>query len=525
MRPSRKGSVPQLMNLLLAVTLLVGFGPAARAEETAAGAEPAAPWVNATGAIVVDFETGEAYYEKDADVARPAASMSKVMSLYLVFEEIAAGNLSLDSYIPASQYAAGISNNPTYSGLERLRAGYLYQVDALIRLIVTESCNGSVIVLAEHIGGGDEGTFVQRMNDKAAQWGIDAHFADACGFEDEGNAVTPRAMAYIARRIIADYPEILKYTSLPSTIFQGKTFYSTNTLLRNGTCDGIDGLKTGTTDGAGYCFTGTAQRAGRRIISVVMNTTGYSARMAESKALLDYGFACRARREEQWARAIQSMEVDLAAQAPLWSRTETGLSARVTCPGEEIFATLRWEAEGAPLGEEETRWLKDGEEVTVPYTVPAGEDPVKAALILTLPDGTETRREAELPRPGEDMSFVGRLGVRQVEMYPETTLTVPFQVRLDQPVRGSVAAGWYLDGEPIPDYQNSAFQVGPDLRSSGYTLKGEQLAPGRHTLEFRCNTEGLPGVEQARFAAEVLVLDGESPAAVSDELPAEVPAA
>lgn len=499
MRQRRKRGLGRLLSLLLTGVLLAGVVPGAQA----------APSINGTGAIVVDFETDEVYYEKNADVARPIASMTKVMSLYLVFEEIAAGNLSLESYIPASQYAAGISNNPIFSGLERLRAGYLYQVDTLIRLIATESCNGSVIVLAEYIGGGDESVFVQRMNDKAAQWGINAHFADACGFTDNGNAVTPRAMAYIAKRIITDYPQILEYTSLTSTVFQGKTFNSTNTLLINGTCEGIDGLKTGTTSGAGYCFTGTAQRSGRRIISVVMNTTSYSARMSESRTLLDYGFACRTEREAQWAEAAQALEIEITANGPLWSQTEAELAAQVTCPEEGLFGALHWEVDGAPLeGSETTHWLKNGEELTCPFTVPAGTDPVTAALVLTLPDGTEVRREAELSRSEEDLDFEGRLGFRRAEIYPETTLVVPFQIRLAQPVSGVISAGWYLDGAPIPGYQNSAFRVSPESRTSAYTLKGELLTPGWHTLEFRCNTEGLPGIRQTGFSMEVLVLAG-----------------
>lgn len=271
--------------LLLVCALLAGSLPTAQAADV--------PAIQGAGAIVVDFDTGAVYCEKDADVARPVASMTKLMSLYLVFEEIAAGNLSPDSYLTASQYAADISNDPVYSGHEGLEPGGKYRVDDLLRLITTASCNGSVIVLAEHIGGGSEEVFVERMNDKATQWGIEARFADCCGFVSEGNAVTPRAMATIARRIITDFPQILDYTSLVSTEFQGKTFSTTNTLMREGTVEGIDGLKSGTTKAAGYCFTGTAQRHGRRIISVVLNAPSDSARMADTQALLEYGFACR----------------------------------------------------------------------------------------------------------------------------------------------------------------------------------------------------------------------------------------
>ena len=269
--------------LLLVFALLAGSAPPAWAAAT--------PTVQGTGAIVVDFDTGQVYYQKNADLARPVASMTKLMSLYLVFEEIEAGNLSLDSYVTASQYAADISNDPVYSGREGLEPGGRYKVDDLLRLITTASCNGSVIVLAEHIGGGSEEAFVQRMNGKAREWGVDARFADACGFVSEGNAVTPRAMATIARRLITDFPQILDYTSLTGTQFQGKTFHTTNTLMREGTVEGIDGLKSGTTKAAGCCFAGTARREGRRVISVVLNAPDQDARMADTQLLLEYGFA------------------------------------------------------------------------------------------------------------------------------------------------------------------------------------------------------------------------------------------
>ena len=467
---------------------------------------------------MVDFQTGEVYYEKNADVARPAASMTKVMSAYLVFEEIAAGRLSLDSYVKASSWAASISNNPAFSGMERLRAGQSYKVDTLLRLIMTESCNGSVIVLAEHIGGGSEAAFVKRMNDKAAEWGIDAHFADACGFMDQGNAVSPRAMAYIAKRIITDYPQILNYTSLKSTTFQGKTFYATNSLLRNGTCAGIDGLKTGTTSGAGYCFTGTAIRNGRRIISVVMNTTSYAARMSESKQLLEYGFACRTAREQAWKQAAQSLKVEVTSSSEyLWPYTESTLTATMSGLTGEIPCTLSWELNGTPIGTPQTDFLlKNGAVSTVTCTPPAGERSLKAALVVTLPDGTVVRREAALAAAPEDLSFTGRLGIRQIELYPEASITVPLRVTCDQGISFTVPAGWYLDGAPLANYQNKTFRLSPDGRSA-FTLRGDALTPGTHVLEFRCNPNGLPGVEQASFAVDILVIGEETaPASAAD---------
>lgn len=249
------------------------------------------PSVTASGAVM-DSDTGEIYYDKNADVPRPSASMSKIMSIYLVFEAMEAGQLTPDTPIPISAKAAAMSRNGAYSGLEKLPYGGTCTVDTLLRLIMTYSCCASVVALAEYVAGSEE-AFVERMNAKAEEWGIAAHYADCTGWIDSGNAVSPRAMAEITRRMIHDYPIILDYSALHRTTYQGQTFTSTNRMLRDGSYPGIDGLKTGTTNGAGYCFTGTAIRDGRRIITVVMNSSSTDTRVSDTRKLLDYGFSVR----------------------------------------------------------------------------------------------------------------------------------------------------------------------------------------------------------------------------------------
>lgn len=501
----RTGSGGKLWGIFAAVLLLTLSLPVATAAQE--------PSVSASGAVVMDFETGEFYYEKNADLPRPVASMTKLMSLYLVFEEMDAGNLSPDSLVTAGARAAAISNNSLYSGLERLRAGENYRVEDLLRIIMTKSCNGSVLVLAEHIGGTEE-AFVARMNETAAQWGLNAHFADSFGFQDDGNAVSPRSMALLAQRLIADHPQILDYSSLPEAAFQGKTFLSTNTLLRENMVEGIDGLKTGTTDGAGCCFTGTAQREGRRIISVVMDSASHAARMWESQALLEYGFSCRQARENAWSAIEGSLHADLSAQSPLWAQTEATLTASFSGLTAEAGARVHWEVDGLPVeGSEAPIWLMNGALAEATVLVPAGEGPLPVALVVTLPNGVLLRQEAELERASEPVTFTGRMGARRLELYPETSLRIPFRVRCDRDTYSVIPAGWYLDGEPIPLFQNAAFRVGPEGRTSGYTLVGEELAPGEHLLEFRLNPGALPGVEQTSFPLEILVLSDPETAA------------
>lgn len=387
----------------LAAVLLVGGRPPAQAVSL--------PRVEGLGAIVMDYQTGQVYFSREPDTPRPAASMTKLMSLYLVFEEIAAGSLSTDSYITASDYAAQISSDPSYSGVEDLHAGDGYQVDDLIALIMTASCNGSVIALAEHISGTEE-AFVQRMNDKAEEWGIDAHFADCCGFEDEGSAVSPRAMAVIAQKLIADHPQILRYSSLRSVTFHGKEFYNTNALLLNGTCPGIDGLKSGTTPGAGFCYTGTASREGRRIITVVMNSWSYAMRMEDTRQMLEYGFARRSQAEAAWADALEHLEVDLSAEGgSLRPYTDNLITASFSgLGGTSAPCTLSWSLNGRPIGEEQNFWLHDRGSAAVLCMPAAGGERMTLSLLITLPTGQTLRKEAEVPALSGGAALLGRLG-------------------------------------------------------------------------------------------------------------------
>ena len=505
-RESMEGTVMgkrKLLSVVLVVALCLSVAPMSAA---AAGQ----PWIGATGAAVLDYDTGEFYFEKNADVARPAASMTKIMSVYLVFEEIEAGRLTLDSYVKASAHASAVSNNPNHSGLENLRTGQSYRVDALLRLVMTASCNGSMIALAEHIGGGSEAAFVERMNAKAVEMGIDAHYADCCGIYDNGNAVTPRAMALLAQRIIQDYPQILEYSSLTSTVFQGKTFNSTNLLLRNGTVPGMDGLKTGNTGGAGYCFTGTAKQDGRRVIAVVMNTTSYAARMSENKTLLEYGFARRAEREAQWSEEGTRLQLNLSAgMGTLYPYVSTPLTVTVSGLSDGLnfpCAAIEWTVNGVPVEVAQSEYLTNGQVFDLgAHTADGSGEGLRVHLKATLLNGTVLEKDGLLPFAWGNISFAGHLGLRRVELYPEASVIVPCQIACDQGLDLTVPAGWYMDGQPIANYQNGTFHLAPQ-GTSMYTIQASALTPGEHVLEFRCNTAGLPRLDQTALRCEVCVL-------------------
>ena len=456
----------------------------------------APPAVTGTGAILLNADTGEVYYEKNADAARPAASMTKLMSMYLILDALEDGRLQPDQTVPASKRAASVSNNRSYSGHEALVEGKEYPLEDLMRLVMTASCNGSMIAMAEYLAG-DEAAFVQQMNETAAEWGISARFADSCGLRDAGNAVTPRAMAEIARRLIREHPQILDYSTLKSTDFEGRTYNSTNALLRGGTVPGIDGLKTGYTGGAGYCFTGTALRDGTRIISVLMNTGSTAKRMSESQALLEYGFT---RKTQLELCAQADKEFTTAVSGPsgvIWPYTETRLTALFSDVDAPLAVPceVTWTVNGVPVSEEtDDILLRNGAASSVTFR-PRAADQTGVTVTVRFPDGTVREAASSLTLSREEIALTARLDPPQDILYQSGTLTVPASVTSDQGLDLTFAAGWYLDGKAVSGAQEPNFRAAPTGTSS-LTLQGAQLSAGTHRLEFRCNTGRLPQMEQ-----------------------------
>ncbi|MET3683816.1 D-alanyl-D-alanine carboxypeptidase (penicillin-binding protein 5/6) [Alkalibacillus flavidus] len=267
--------------------------------------------VDAESAILVDAETGDILFEKSSDVALPPASMTKVMTEYLVWEAIENGEISWDTTTEISEYAYSISANNAFSGVG-LRLDHEYTVKELYDAMAINSDNATSIALAELIAG-SEGEFVKMMNEKAEEMGLqDAQFVNSTGLNnsslgenypegtnpDDNNLISARSMAKLAYHLIKDYPEALEVSSVPTQEFEGNEMLNWNWMLpgmpghiAQYTYDGLDGLKTGHTDLAGYTFTGTAKRDGTRLISVVMRTNSVEERFSETQKLLDYGFS------------------------------------------------------------------------------------------------------------------------------------------------------------------------------------------------------------------------------------------
>lgn len=266
--------------------------------------------IDAESAILVDATTGKILYAKNADTALPPASMTKMMTEYLVWEAIENGQISWDTTTMISDYAYSISANNSFSGVG-LRQNRDYTVRELYEAMAINSDNATTIALAELVAG-SEGEFVKLMNQKGEEMGLpDFKFVNSTGLENsdlgdnypEGtdpngvNLLSAKSAALLAYHIVNDYPEALEISRIPETEFDGQTIRNYNWMLPHDATylepfyyEGVDGLKTGYTELAEYCFTGTAIRNGERLISVVMKTGSEEERFQETAKLLDYGF-------------------------------------------------------------------------------------------------------------------------------------------------------------------------------------------------------------------------------------------
>ena len=272
------------VSILLCVLLLCTLLPTQAFAATVGGY-----YISSAGACVLDYETGEVLYEYNGDTPRVPASMTKIMNLYCVYAALEHGEITLDTPVPISENVYNKSRHWLYQSVLPLYYNTTYTVDEMIDIALVYSASGAAVALAELVGGGSEAAFVERMNATAAQMGLDAHYLDSCGIQN--NQISPISMAKLARNIIQDYPDILVRSAKRYVSFHGNLYPSTDHLLDTYYYAGADGLKTGTTAAAGYCFCGTAVRNGRRMISVTMASSSGGQRFLDTARLLDYGFA------------------------------------------------------------------------------------------------------------------------------------------------------------------------------------------------------------------------------------------
>ncbi|QOR66675.1 D-alanyl-D-alanine carboxypeptidase [Cytobacillus suaedae] len=386
-----------------------------------ASAETDSLGIEAEGAILIEASTGKILYEKNADKVLGIASMSKMMTEYLLLEALEDGTVTPDQQYNVSDYVYRISQNRSLSNVP-LRQDGTYSVQELYESMAIYSANGSTIAIAEIIAG-SETNFVKMMNEKAAELGLkDYKFynstglnnSDLLGLHPEGtgetdeNVMSARATAKLAYHLLKDFPQLIETASIPRKTFREGTEDAIEMPNWNWMLPGlvyqhqdVDGIKTGSTSFAGYCFTGTAERDGVRYITVVMNTASQKARFDETRKMLDYAFSNYSIEQifpEGYQIKDQSVlpvtkgkekEVEVESNAPISVVLKRGESEKELYKAEYVFdQEVLSEDEGlvAPV----EKGTKVGQLVVTysgtnnyGFITPEGEQSLKADLITT----------------------------------------------------------------------------------------------------------------------------------------------
>lgn len=333
--------------------------------------------IEAESAIIVDANTGKVLYEKQSDLKLPPASMTKMMTEYLVLEAINEGQISWDTTTQIGDYPYWLSSNNSFSGIGLIQDKD-YTVRELYEAMAIISDNATTVALAELVAG-SEGEFVKMMNDKAEEMGLQEYkFVNSTGLSnsdlgehhpegteaDADNLLSARSAALLAYHLVNDYPDVLEFSSMLTAELDDRVLENWNWMLpwdndnfRQFEYEGVDGLKTGHTEAAGYCFTGTAQQGDRRVITVVMKTDSMEQRFHETKKLMEYGFSqfetaelfpANYQLEEESSLPVskgKEKEVEIETVEPL---------ATMVKAGEEELYSIRYEFDEEKLTEDGT---------------------------------------------------------------------------------------------------------------------------------------------------------------------------
>ncbi len=294
----------------------------------AADAAAAPPTIDTSArtAIAVDFDTGATLYDKGADLRIPPASMSKIMTAYVVYGYLKAGRVKLDDTLPVSEKAW--AKHKTDESNMFVPLGAQVKVEDLIRGMIIQSGNDACVVLAEGLAGSEQ-AFVDQMNETAQKLGLkDSHFANVDGLPDPEEYVTARDLAKLMRAMMQDFPEYYHYDSEKDFTYNGIKQGNRNPLLYKDL--GVDGMKTGHTEEAGYGIAVSAIRNGRRVIEVLSGMSSMKERSQESEKLLEWTY-------REWANYKLAKAGDPVDDAPVW----LGVSATVPVSvASDVVVTL-----------------------------------------------------------------------------------------------------------------------------------------------------------------------------------------
>ena len=300
-----------LFFVCLSAFLFTISGSALAEEKTTSGG---AVDISAVSAVLIEGSTGDIIYEKDKDKELVPASITKIMTLTLIFEALDNGKLTLETPVSVSEYAASMGGSQVF-----LEPNETQTVDTMIKCISIASANDAAVAMAEKIAGSEE-AFVKKMNEKAVALGMKhTQFKNCTGLDDNiesGHFSSAYDVALMSRELITKHPEISNYSTVwMDTIIhktkKGETEFgltNTNKLVRF--YDGITGLKTGSTSKAKYCLSASARRDDMDLIAVIMAAPDHKKRFSEAQALLDYGFAnCHIYRDTDIAQALKPVPV------------------------------------------------------------------------------------------------------------------------------------------------------------------------------------------------------------------------
>ncbi|PJK15572.1 D-alanyl-D-alanine carboxypeptidase [Chryseomicrobium excrementi] len=348
---------------MLLISGIVGIPQAAQAET-----DPLNLTVDA--AIMIDAETGKILYSKNAEQPLAIASMTKMMTEYLLFEAIEEGRISWDQQYSVTDYTYKLSQNRALSNVP-LRQDGTYSIRELYEAMAIYSANAATVAIAETIAG-TEDNFVTLMNEKAEEMGLEGYtFVNSTGLNNadlmgmhpastganDENVMPAESVARLAFLLLRDYPEVLEAASIPKKTFREGTedaieMSNWNFMLPGLVYEyeGIDGLKTGTTELAGHSFTGTAERNGMRLITVVMKAVdakgvgSYKARFDATRAMMDYGFAQFTKQEivtpGQTIEGAETIAIDKGKEDEVGIAVKDGISMVIKSGEKELYTPV-----------------------------------------------------------------------------------------------------------------------------------------------------------------------------------------
>jgi len=298
----------RFLAFFLVLLMAAGLTTPAHAEDLA---------VDAQACLLMEKSTGQVLYAVNEHEKLEPASVTKIMTILLVMEAIAAGTLDYDDMVTASAHACSMGGSQIW-----LKENEQLSVEDMLKAVCVASANDCSVALAEHLAGSEE-AFVEKMNQRAKELGMeDTTFLNPTGLPAQGHVTSAYDIALMSRELILNHPDVRKYTTIWMDSLRNGQFglSNTNKLIRY--YEGATGLKTGSTDGALYCLSATAEREGMELIAVILKSPTSTQRFESAKVLLNYGFAAYGLRDIRPDKPLPAIPVKLGENATVLPQLE-----------------------------------------------------------------------------------------------------------------------------------------------------------------------------------------------------------